>query len=64
VVVTVTFTGIFSFFCTVKRFPAEIAPYVNDNWIHGYFVIHVGPELTTRTTLFDVPAAGNQTLMA
>jgi len=64
VVGTVTVTGIFSFFCTVKRFPAEIVPSVNDNWIHGYFVLHVGPELTTRTPLFSVPAAGNQTLVA
>ena len=61
---TVTVTGIISFFCTVKRFPAEISPSVNDNWIHGYLVFHVVPELTTRTTLFSVTAAGNQTLMA
>ena len=32
---TVTVTGIFSFFHTVKRFPAEITPSVNDNLIIG-----------------------------
>ena len=61
---TVTVAGIFSFFCTVKKFPAKFAPSVNDNWIHGYLVFHVVPELTTRTALFSVTAAGNQMLMA
>jgi hypothetical protein len=34
VVGTVTVISIFSFFCTVIRFPAIMAQSVNDFWIH------------------------------
>jgi len=41
VVGNVTATGIFSFFCAVIRFPAVMAPSLNDIQIHGRLVFHV-----------------------
>jgi hypothetical protein len=63
VVGTVTVIGIFSLFCTVVRFTAIMAPFLNNIRIHGCSFFHVVPEFPTMSVLFSIMAACNQMLL-